>query len=70
MDNTSMQGFKSFIRSINWYLSRNKQYGKTEYDNWKSQHDTELNQIKTKLAGIAFATVSKSIDTYFTLIKI
>lgn len=69
MDNNSVQGFKSFIRSMNWYIVRNKQYGQTEYDTWKSQHDNELDQIKTKIAGFTFATVSKSIDIYFTYLK-
>jgi len=69
MDNNSVTAFRSVIRSMNWYNSRSRSYGTTEYENWASQHETEITAIKTKIQGFSFATLTKSIELYFTYIK-
>ena len=66
MDQISATAFGSVIRSLNWYNCRNRTYGEQEYITWSSQHDNEITAIKKKIAGFAFATLTKSIETYFT----
>jgi hypothetical protein len=66
MDQNSVTAFRSVIRSLNWYNSRNRTYGEQEYNTWSSQHDANITAIKTKIPGFAFSTLTKSIETYFS----
>jgi len=70
MDQISATAFGSVIRSLNWYNCRNRTYGEQEYNTWSSQHTNEITAIKTKITGFAFATLTKSIETYFNYLTL
>ena len=65
MDQVSEEGFRSVIRSFNWYLKRNKSYGVTEFNTWATNHATEITAIKSKIVGFDYSNLVKSTETYF-----
>ena len=70
MDANSVTAFRFVIRSINWYITRNRNYEEKEFDLWETQHATQITAIKDKLPDFAFSTLTDCLERYFTYLSI
>ena len=57
--------FKSVIRSINWYIKRNKQYESTQFDTWKKGNAAGAQTITTALTTFTIDTLVTDVEAYF-----
>ena len=57
--------FKSVIRSINWYIKRNKQYESTQFDTWKKCNAAGAQTITTALTTFTIDTLVTDVEAYF-----
>jgi hypothetical protein len=48
--NTIVAEFRSVIRSLNWYLKRNKSYGSDQFINWQKTNGGYYTKLMTALA--------------------
>ena len=70
MDANSVTAFRFVIRSINWYIARNRDYEEEEFNLWETQHATQITAIKDKLPDFAFSTLTDCLERYFTYLSI
>jgi len=57
--------FKSVIRSINWYIKRNKQYESAQFDTWKKSNAAIATTITTAVTTFSFDTLITNVEDYF-----
>ena len=66
----ALKEFKSVIRSLNWYLKRNKQYEAAQFDIWKKNNGTAEAAIKTALTNFKIDNLVEAVEEYFKYIDI
>ena len=62
---TVLKEFKSVIRSLNWYLKRNKQYDTKNFDTWKKNNGTTATAITAALTDFSIDDLVTAVETYF-----
>ena len=62
---TVLDEIKSIIRSINWYLKRNKQYDTAQFNTWKKNNATAEAAITTALTTFTFDVLVVTVEDFF-----
>jgi hypothetical protein len=62
--------FRSVIRSLNWYLKRNKSYGNDQLINWQKTNAGYNTKITTALTDFDLDHLKTAVETYFKYLDV
>ena len=68
MDNNSYNACKSFIKNLNWFLQRDKQYLEANFNTWKGKNPVVYQAFKDTIADFDFSKIDQLVAKYFKYI--
>ena len=68
MDNNSYNACKSFIKNLNWFLQRDKQYLEANFNTWKGKNPVVHQTFKDTITDFDFSKIDQLVAKYFKYI--